>query len=167
MPVRGNGRSVIAVPGPARIPRLRAAIALVAVVTLWHAATAHAADPVLAAAGDIACQSGSTVDANDCQQATTASLLSAQAPTAIAPLGDEQYDNGTLAEFDAPGAFNDTWGAVGIPFHPAPGNREYDQSTTAAGYFAYFGAAAGPASGYYSYDLGAWHLVALNSKCDD
>ena len=62
--------------------------------------------------------------------------------------------------------------------HPAVGNHEYDTSrgrghgllatANAAGYFAYFGAAAGdPAKGYYSYDVGAWHLIALNSNCGD
>ena len=48
---------------------------------------------------------------------------------------------------------------------PAPGNHEY-QSGSAADYYRYFGAAAGdPATGYYSYDIGAWHIVALNSNC--
>ena len=58
--------------------------------------------------------------------------------------------------------------------HPVPGNHEYqasngtdcDGSGTASGYFRYFGAAAGdPADGYYSYDVGTWHLIALNSNC--
>ena len=49
--------------------------------------------------------------------------------------------------------------------HPAPGNHEYGTSG-AAGYFSYFGAAAGPAGlGYYSYDIGTWHLISLNSNC--
>ena len=49
---------------------------------------------------------------------------------------------------------------------PAPGNHEY-QTTDAAGYFSYFGAAAGtPGEGWYSYDLGAWHVVVLNSNCE-
>ncbi len=47
------------------------------------------------------------------------------------------------------------------------GNHEYDSSGTAAPYFAYFGAAnadpLGNGFGYYSYDLGAWHIVVLNS----
>jgi acid phosphatase type 7 len=49
--------------------------------------------------------------------------------------------------------------------HPVPGNREYG-SGSAAGYFAYFGARAGPSpGGFYSYDVGRWHLIALNSNC--
>ena len=46
-----------------------------------------------------------------------------------------------------------------------PGNHEY-LTRAANGYFSYFGAAAGdPATGYYSFDVGAWHVVALNSNC--
>jgi hypothetical protein len=57
-------------------------------------------------------------------------------------------------------------GATGIPPHPVPGNHEYEISATAEGYFAYFGAAAGGnPNGYYSYDIGAWHMIALNSNC--
>jgi hypothetical protein len=144
-----------------RVASTLVAIALAAL----PAASARAADPVLAAAGDIACESGSTVTSTACEQSSTASLLQTLQPTAIAPLGDEQYNHGTYAEFTAPGAFGATWGALGIPFHPVPGNHEYDQSATAAGYFQYFGTAA-PAS-YYSYDLGQWHVVALDSNCDD
>jgi acid phosphatase type 7 len=48
---------------------------------------------------------------------------------------------------------------------PAPGNHEYE-TLNAAGYFEYFGDAAGPAGrGYYSFDLGSWHIVSLNSNC--
>ncbi|MEA2584117.1 MAG: acid phosphatase type 7, partial [Thermomicrobiales bacterium] len=41
------------------------------------------------------------------------------------------------------------------------------QTPGAAGYYAYFGAAAGdPAEGWYAYDLGGWHVVVLNSNLD-
>jgi hypothetical protein len=49
--------------------------------------------------------------------------------------------------------------------HPAAGNHEYEASASAEGYFAYFGSSAG--DGYYSYDLGSWHVIVLNSDCDD
>jgi hypothetical protein len=50
--------------------------------------------------------------------------------------------------------------------HPAPGNHEYN-TAGASGYFNYFGAAAGdPATGYYSYDINGWHIIALNSEID-
>ena len=128
---------------------------------------AQASDPVLAAAGDIACPAGSTTDAGDCQQASTAALISAHSPTAIAVLGDEQYVNGTLAEFEGAGAYGATWGALNSISHPVPGNHEYAASSTADGYFTYFGEAAVSRNGYYSYDVGGWHVIALNSNCGD
>ena len=108
-------------------------------------------DPVLAAVGDIACSAGDTTD--DCQQLATANLTSAQRPTAVAVLGDNQYESGLLSEFDGPGAYNDTWGQFNPIVHPTPGNHEYAASSTASGYFTYFGSSAG--NGDYSYDLGA------------
>jgi hypothetical protein len=64
------------------------------------------------------------------------------------------------------GSFDPTWGRFKSLIHPVPGNHEYRTDPTAAGYYQYFGAAAGdPAKGYYSYDIGDWHLVALNSDC--
>jgi hypothetical protein len=40
-------------------------------------------------------------------------------------------------------------------------------SPSAAPYFDYFGASAGPSgAGYYSYELGAWHIISLNSETD-
>ena len=57
------------------------------------------------------------------------------------------------------------WGPLRDRLRPAPGNHEYE-TRGASGYFAYFGAAAGkPAEGWYSYDLGAWHVISLNSEC--
>jgi acid phosphatase type 7 len=120
-------------------------------------------DPVLAAAGDIACAPGDKT--HECVQAATASLTAAQHPNAAAVLGDNQYESGLLSEYDSPGAYNDTWGQFNSVVHPSPGNHEYAASTSASGYFTYFGASA--AGGYYSYDLGSWHVVALNSNCSD
>ena len=60
-----------------------------------------------------------------------------------------------------------TWGTVKQLIHPVPGNDEYD-TPDASGYFQYFGAAADPAgASYYSYQLGPWHIIALNSNCSD
>jgi hypothetical protein len=79
-------------------------------------------------------------------------------------LGDEQYDSGTSAEFA--GAFEPSWGRFKPLIHPAVGNHEY-LTSGASGYFDYFGGAAGdPTKGYYSFDLGDWHLIALNSNCE-
>jgi hypothetical protein len=124
-----------------------------------------AADPLLAAAGDIACTPGATSDGTHCQQLQTANLALASHPDAVAILGDNQYESGSLAEFT--GSFDPTWGRFRSLIRPVPGNHEY-QTAGAAGYFGYFGAAAGSSSTpYYSYDLGKWHLLALNSNCGD
>jgi hypothetical protein len=95
----------------------------------------------------------------------TAKLLGAIQPDAVLALGDTQYPSGSLADFQA--SYADTWGAYRDITFPVPGNHEYG-SPNAQGYFAYFGKRAGePDKGYYSYDLGSWHLVALNSECDE
>jgi hypothetical protein len=128
---------------------------------------ARASDPVLAAAGDIACRAGDAKDS--CKQAETAQLIESEHPDALAPLGDNQYERGELGEFDGQGAYNETWGRFNSIVHPVPGNHEYDMPS-AEGYFDYFGptiAGTAASGGYYSYELGSWHIVALNSNCSD
>ena len=91
-------------------------------------------DPVVVAVGDIACAPGDT--GNNCEQALTASLASAQHPDAVLPLGDNQYNSGLLSEYTGAGAYNATWGV--LQFHrayPTPGNHEYTASATAARLF--------------------------------
>ena len=171
-PPRSRRFIELAPGGHGRSGRRRAVAAVTVAVVAFLAwlvpiSPAQASDPVLAAAGDIACPAGSTTDAGDCQQASTASLISAHSPTAIAVLGDEQYVNGTLAEFEGAGAYGATWGALNSISHPVPGNHEYAASSTADGYFTYFGEAAVSRNGYYSYDVGGWHVIALNSNCGD
>ena len=118
-------------------------------------------DPVLGAAGDIACSPGTAVTAKRCQQAATAALLAGSSVTAIQTLGDNQYENGSSAEFA--GGYAKSWGTLKGKTHPATGNHEYG-TLGASGYFGYFGSAAGTAGkGYYSYTLGTWHIVVLNS----
>jgi hypothetical protein len=119
--------------------------------------------PVLAAAGDIACPAGEKED--PCQQQATANLVSSQKPTSLAVLGDSQYNSGLLSEYNSAGAYNATWGPFNAIAHPAPGNHEYAMSSTAAGYFSYFGSSAG--NGNYSYELGSWHIISLNSNCSN
>jgi hypothetical protein len=108
---------------------------------------------VLIAVGDIAsCNS-------DGDEATAA--LVRGIPGTIAALGDLGYEDGKPEEFRK--CYDPTWGAFKDRTRPTPGNHDY-RTAGAAGYFGYFGAAADvPPFGYYSYDLGAWHIVALNS----
>jgi hypothetical protein len=115
-----------------------------------------AADPVILAAGDIA-------DCNSSGDEATAELLDANEGTILA-LGDNAYEDGTLQEFQQ--CYGPTWGRHKERTRPTPGNHEY-HTPGAAGYFGYFGTAAGdPSKGYYGFDLGSWHIVSLNSEQD-
>jgi hypothetical protein len=108
---------------------------------------------VFVGAGDIA-SSGSGDD-------QTAALLDG-IPGTVFTLGDNAYENGSASDYA--NDYAPTWGRHQARTRPVPGNHDY-QTGGAAGYFGYFGAAAGdPATGYYSYDLGSWHVVALNSN---
>ena len=79
------------------------------------------------------------------------------------PLGDEQYNAGSAAAFAA--SYHPSWGRLDAIAHPVVGNHEYGRPA-AGPYFDYFGAAAGtPGQGWYSYELGAWHVIALNANC--
>ncbi|HEX7290817.1 MAG TPA: metallophosphoesterase [Conexibacter sp.] len=130
------------------------------------AAAAHArvSGPTLVAAGDVACAPGQPRSRVACHQLDTAALIARLKPDVVAALGDLQYETGSLADFQA--SFDRTWGRFRARMRPAVGNHEYG-TTDAAGYFAYFGARAGrPGEGWYSYALGRWHVVVLNSNCD-
>jgi hypothetical protein len=123
----------------------------------------------IAAAGDIACDPASSLfnggqgSGLNCRQMATSDLLVGAGYAAVLLLGDIQYENGAYSKFLA--SYDPSWGRVKSITKPAPGNHEY-QTAGAAGYYQYFGAAAGdPAKGYYSFDLGGWHIVALNSNC--
>jgi hypothetical protein len=92
----------------------------------------------------------------------TASLLD-HLSGAVFTLGDNAYQNGTLSDFLD--CYDPTWGRHRSRTHPVIGNHEYHVPHAGA-YFAYFGSAAGkPLEGYYSFDLGSWHVVTLNSNC--
>src|SRR3954454_16573733 len=84
------------------------------------------ADPVVAAAGDIACGTGSS---GNCAQQATADVVASIQPDAVVLLGDDQYENGTLSDFGA--YFNPTWGVWKSIMHPAPGNHEYNTAGAA------------------------------------
>ncbi|MDP9259247.1 MAG: metallophosphoesterase, partial [Actinomycetota bacterium] len=123
----------------------------------------------IAAAGDIACDPDSSMfnggagTATECHELGVSDAILAGGYDAVLPLGDVQYDSGTAAEFAA--SYQPSWGRLKAITHPAVGNHEYG-SPGASPYFQYFGAAAGsPDKGYYSYDLGSWHLIVINSNC--
>jgi hypothetical protein len=112
---------------------------------------------VLVGAGDIA-------DCNDLSGAEATAKLLDGIPGTVMAVGDLAYPNGTKENFVC---YDKTWGRAKARTRPAPGNHEF-HSSGAAHYFDYFGAVAGdPGKGYYSYDLGAWHIVSLNSECEE
>lgn len=114
-------------------------------------------DPVLIGAGDIA-------DCTDLAGAeATAKLLEANPGTVMA-VGDLAYPDGTKENFEC---YDKTWGRVKARTRPAVGNHEF-HSTSATYYFQYFGSVAGNfKDGFYSYNLGAWHIIVLNSECKE
>jgi chitodextrinase len=139
----------------------------------------------IAAAGDIACHPNDE-DYNNglgqnghCAQASTAALIGQGSYDKVLALGDEQYDCGSLAAFNA--SYDPTWGQYNSKVEPVLGNHEVKGSSgipqesgcskNATGYFSYFanhgvGDAAGiNGKGYYSYDLGAWHILAIDANC--
>ena len=132
--------------------------------------------PVVAAAGDIACDpasphfNGGLGLPGLCRQKLTSDLLLRSDLSSILIPGDLQYENGELAAFQA--SFHPTWGRMKPLIRPVPGNHEY-HDRGAAGYFDYFngpgvsrGQAGDRGSGYYSFDVGSWHVIALNSECE-
>jgi acid phosphatase type 7 len=134
-----------------------------------------ATDPVIAAAGDIACDpasssfNGGLGTATSCRQKYTADLLTSMPLSGVLTLGDNQYEQGQLSQYL--GSYDATWGRFKYMTYPAVGNHEY-MTSGALGYFDYFngagiadGLAGQRGKGYYSFDIGSWHLVALNSNC--
>jgi hypothetical protein len=116
------------------------------------------------AAGDIAdCRKFGPADTGAAQTAALIlSELTRHDNAAVLTLGDHTYPNGRLAEFTD--CYGPTWGQFKSRTYPAPGNHEY-YTRRATGYYDYFGDAAGPGRrGYYSFTLGNWHVVSLNSN---
>ena len=120
--------------------------------------TVAGGDIVFIGAGDIAgC-------ASSYQDEATAAIIDRYPAAAVYTLGDNAYSDGTAAEYNQ--CYDPSWGRFKDRTRPAPGNHEY-HVVGAAGYFGYFGGLAGPAGrGYYSYDLGNWHIISLDSEID-
>jgi hypothetical protein len=133
-------------------------------------------DPVIAAAGDIACQPNGRSFREGlgtprfCAMKRTSDLLLQADLRAVLALGDLQYERGELHNFFA--SFGPSWGRLNHLMRPVPGNHEY-RTAGGRGYYDYFngeGVRRGPGGdrirgGYYSYDVGEWHVVALDSTC--
>lgn len=139
--------------------RIRALVAIFVVALIGQvpagAARGSRIAPILLAAGDIAdCTSNGAL--------LTARLVESR-PGTVAALGDTAYPAGSASDFAR--CYNPTWGRFKARTRPAIGNHEY-LTAGANAYFAYFGSRSAPTGGYYSYELGRWHIVVLNSECD-
>lgn len=116
---------------------------------------------VLAAAGDIADRC--TASDSGCIHPQTAKLVEAMNPAAVITMGDNQYDDAHLSDFQ--NYYAKTWGKFKSITHPIPGNHETYDDTPYQGYHDYFGSIATPqGKNYYSWNLGNWHFVALDSN---
>jgi hypothetical protein len=130
----------------------------------WTVDATTQSDPVFVGAGDIASCASSGDEA-------TANLIEG-IPGTVYTLGDNAYESGTSDEFA--NCYNPSWGRHMWRTRPSVGNHEY-LTAGSSGYFGYFGDAASPTElgcrvnckGYYSYNLGAWHIIALNSMCQN
>ncbi len=123
---------------------------------------------VMIGTGDIArCDSRGPEATADLVDSVLRADTAAKIEKAVITLGDNAYTSGTVMQFA--NCFAPTWGdsankLIMKYIRPSPGNHEYHTSG-ADPYYKYFGKAAGdPAKGYYSYDIGEWHAVALNSE---
>jgi peptidoglycan/xylan/chitin deacetylase (PgdA/CDA1 family) len=143
-------------------------------------------DPIVGSAGDIACDPTAAGFNNglgfggDCVAASTANLLTGI--DAVLPLGDDQYNCGGVSAFEQ--AYGPTWGVKRAITYPVPGDKDWTTSggtdcpaTPGAGYQQYFSSSGGlfgsklpsvvnvsDTSAYYSYNLGSWHIIALNTS---
>jgi calcineurin-like phosphoesterase family protein len=124
------------------------------------------ADPVIFAAGDIACKPGDSATSTKCHERKTADIISSGGAARVLALGDLQYDSASLSNLR--GSYDKSWGRFKSITSPSLGNHE----GSGTGYFDYFygsGVNNGPygqrGKGYYSFNVGAWRLIALNSNC--
>ncbi|MDQ6841702.1 MAG: putative Ig domain-containing protein [Actinomycetota bacterium] len=148
-------------------------------------------DPTVDAVGDMACSPtdpnyhsgngvpGAVYPNHNCLQKAVSDVVVNQLPNAFLGLGDNQYDYGQLVNYQT--VFGPTFGRANSVVYPALGNAEYGSNGTTypSGFFGYFAnsgvfariqAGGGDSSnlttgGYYSFSLGTWHIIALNSNC--
>jgi acid phosphatase type 7 len=132
------------------------------IVTVGEEGSVGKSGMVLAGAGDIASCSS---EGDEATAALLDQVVDRSVEAVVFTAGDNAYEDGSEQSFND--CYDPSWGRhMGIT-RPAPGSREY-RTPGASGYFGYFGAAAGdPTQGYYSYEFGGWHIVALNSNCTE
>jgi hypothetical protein len=124
------------------------------------AASEAASDPVIAAVGDIACKNPPANNQKVCQYDDVARLIKRGDYDRFLPLGDIQYENGAFRAYRE--NYDAYFRSLKPITEPVPGNHDYGVPN-ARGYYRYFGDLAHGPGGYYSYDMGAWHMIALNS----
>jgi hypothetical protein len=144
-------------------------VAVLLIAGLGDSTTATAgttSDPVIYGAGDIACEPGSATTSNQCHEKKTSDIILNGGASKALAIGDLQYNTATLSNLKA--SYDKTWGRFKSITTPVLGNHE----STGGGYFDYFygsGVSSGPFGkrglGYYSYNLGSWHVIGLNSNC--
>ena len=159
----------------ARLPALLLVAALASGAVGLPSAPADEAsggDPVIATVGDMVCHRGPQEGPNrnikkygECVYDKVSDLVVEGDYDAFLALGDLQYLRGALDRFNR--YYDPAYGRVKDITYPVPGNHEYytfEHGRWGDGYYRYFGQAAHPPRGYYSFDVGDWHVVALNSQ---
>ena len=148
-------------PAPASTPSSTAPPAAPSTTAADRSTRPKAADATVLAVGDIArCVSHH----DERTAAITAALLRTSPKAPVLAMGDLAYPDGSSRDYAT--CYRPSWGRFDAHLRPVPGNHEY-RTPGASGYFDYFGTSAGPrGKGWYSFDVGAWHVVALNSNCD-
>jgi len=159
---RWSGRRVLALAGLLVL----AAVAAVAAVALLGSRAEKEPPPDAVAGGPVTVLAvGDIARCSSENDEATAELVEAVPDANLLALGDIAYNNGSARNFAE--CYDPSWGPFLERTRPVPGNHEY-RTNAAAPYFDYFGHRAGePGRGWYSFDLGDWHLVALNSNCGD
>jgi hypothetical protein len=140
------------------------------VLTSTPTASTGGGSHTVVAIGDLVCGNADIGKNYPCQAGAVANTIKQISPLYTLLLGDIQYESGSLSDFNT--YYEPLLGSLKNSSRPVPGNHEYGTGG-AAGYFTYFGSVATPqepscksnCKGYYSFDVGNWHLIALNSEC--
>jgi hypothetical protein len=133
-----------------------------AAVILSAAGCGGSGSPETTGDGELLLAAGDIAECETQGDEATAAIVAEYPEAAVATLGDNAYQQGTPEQFDE--CYDPSWGAHKDRTYPSPGNHDYS-TEDAAGYYGYFGDVASPPHGYYSYTLGDWQIISLNSEC--